>query len=177
MAENAKPYSGRGREPRKDMAPEDVVRLLDRLERQSFSIWLDGGWGVDALLEEQTRPHDDLDIVVPLDEVARLQQELEQHGYRLAGGEAPLSFEMVDIDGRQIDIHPVVFTDDGDGIYRMSNGKIWLYPAAGFDGTGSIAGRAVRCLTPEVQVLCHSGYELGDENERDLKALAARFGV
>ena len=146
MTGNDKPNSGTGREPQRDMAPEDVVRLLDRLERQGFSIWLDGGWGSDALLQEQTRAHDDLDVIVPLDEVARLQQELEQHGYRLTGGEAPLSFEMVDSDGRQIDIHPVVFDGDGDGIYRMNDGKNRRYLAAEFAGTGAIAGRAVRCL-------------------------------
>lgn len=27
-------------------------------------VWLDGGWGVDALLGRQTRPHDDMDIVI-----------------------------------------------------------------------------------------------------------------
>ena len=177
MTGNDKPRSGRGREPQAEMTAADVVRLLDRLERQGFSIWLDGGWGIDALLEEQTRAHDDLDVVVPLDEVPRLQQELEQHGYRLAGGEAPLSFEMVDGDGRQIDIHPVVFADDGDGIYRMHNGKNWRYPAAGFAGTGTIAGRSVRCLTPDVQVLSHAGYELSEGKERDLRELAQRFGV
>ena len=146
MAENSKPRSGKGREPQRDMASEDVVGLLDRLERQGFSIWLDGGWAADALKSEQTRAHDDLDLIVPLDEVARLQQELEQHGYHLAGGEAPLSFEMIDEDGRQIDIHPVVFDDDGDGIYRMNDGKNRRYLAAEFAGTGAIAGRAVRCL-------------------------------
>jgi lincosamide nucleotidyltransferase A/C/D/E len=146
VTDGDKPRSGKGREPQKDMAPEDVVHLLDRLERQGFSIWLDGGWAADALKSEQTRAHDDLDLIVPLDEVARLQQELEQHGYRLAGGEAPLSFEMVDIDGRQIDIHPVVFDGDGDGIYRMNDGKNRRYLAAEFAGTGAIAGRAVRCL-------------------------------
>jgi lincosamide nucleotidyltransferase A/C/D/E len=146
MAENDKPRSGKGREPQSDMAPEDVIRLLDRLERQGFSIWLDGGWGADALLQEQTRAHDDLDLIVRLDEVARLQQELEQHGYYLAGGEAPLSFEMVDSDGRQIDIHPVVFDGDGDGIYRMNDGKNRRYLAAEFAGSGAIAGRTVRCL-------------------------------
>jgi lincosamide nucleotidyltransferase A/C/D/E len=150
MAENDKLYSGRRRDPQQDMAPDDVVRLLDRLERQGFSIWLDGGWGSDALLQEQTREHDDLDLIVPLDEVARLQQELEQHGYYLAGGEAPLSFEMVDGDGRQIDIHPVVFDGDGDGIYRMNDGKNRRYLAAEFAGTGAIAGRTVRCLAPLV---------------------------
>jgi hypothetical protein len=32
------------------MVPADeVVRVLDRLERSGLSAWLDGGWGVDAL--------------------------------------------------------------------------------------------------------------------------------
>src|SRR5919201_6639891 len=28
-------------------------------------VWLDRGWGLDALLGEQTRPHDDLDLAIP----------------------------------------------------------------------------------------------------------------
>jgi hypothetical protein len=27
-------------------------------------IWLDGGWGVDALVGEQTREHEDLNLIV-----------------------------------------------------------------------------------------------------------------
>jgi lincosamide nucleotidyltransferase A/C/D/E len=45
------------------MAAQEVVRLLDLLESAGVTVWLDGGWGVDALLEEQTREHDDLGLV------------------------------------------------------------------------------------------------------------------
>jgi len=41
-----------------------VVAFCRRLRALGIEIWLDGGWGVDALLGEQTRPHEDLDIVV-----------------------------------------------------------------------------------------------------------------
>jgi hypothetical protein len=35
----------------------------------------------------------------------------------------------------------------------------------------------LRCLTPEVQVLCHAGYELGETDHHDLAVLRERFGV
>jgi hypothetical protein len=44
-------------------------------------------------------------------------------------------------------------------------------------GEGVIAGLAVRCLTPEVQMLRHTGYKLPDEQLRDLELLHERFGV
>jgi lincosamide nucleotidyltransferase A/C/D/E len=43
-----------------EMTSEDVVELLQRLEQHDVVVWLDGGWGVDALLGEQTRPHGDV---------------------------------------------------------------------------------------------------------------------
>ena len=53
------------------------------------------------------------------------------------------SFEMTDGEGRQVDVHPVVFNEKGDGIYGMRDGETWPYPARGFGGTGSISGRRV----------------------------------
>jgi lincosamide nucleotidyltransferase A/C/D/E len=158
------------------MSAADVVDIVDRLEGAGLTVWLDGGWGVDALLEEQTRPHDDLDLVVLLDEVPRVERELAVLGYVRVGGTPPLSFESVDADGRQVDSHPVVLDREGNGVYRMAGGRTWLYPAAGFSGTGAVAGRHVRCLTPEVQALCHEGYELDDEDRADLRLLEERFG-
>ncbi len=155
------------------MEAEHVVEVLQLLGDAGIEVWLDGGWGVDALLGRQTRAHDDLDLIVSLDDVSKLQEVLAERGYSLAGGGAPVSFELTDKRGRQI-VHPVVFTEEGDGRYRMRNGEEWLYPAAGFAGTGFVLGRRVRCLTPEVQVLCHAGYEPEAE---DLHDLHARFGV
>jgi hypothetical protein len=50
------------------------------------------------------------------------------------------------------------------------------YPAAGFAGCGLVAGRPVRCLTREVQVLCHRGYELDEKDRHDLRLLHERLG-
>ena len=50
------------------------------LQSAGVRVWLDGGWSVDALLGEQTRPHADLDLAVPAD------HQLRRHllGARLA---------------------------------------------------------------------------------------------
>ena len=76
-----------------------------------------------------------------------------------------------------MDVHPVEFDDAGDGVYRMEDGRDWSYPAHGFAGVGHVLDRRLRCLTPEVQVLCHAGYELGETDHHDLAALRERFGI
>jgi lincosamide nucleotidyltransferase A/C/D/E len=160
------------------MTAEEVLRLLGVFESEGVSVWLDGGWGVDAVLEQQTREHDDLDLVVALADVPVLTSLLGTAGYEVVAGGAPKSFVAVDIDGRQVDVHPVVFDDTrGGGVYLMDDGREWVYPGAGFAGAGQIAGRSVSCLTPEVQVLVHDGYELEDKDYRELLLLYERFGV
>jgi len=42
------------------MTRQDVVEILGWLDGGDVAVWLDGGWGVDALVGEQTRDHDDL---------------------------------------------------------------------------------------------------------------------
>jgi len=165
------------RDPRRVMSAPDLVALLELFDAAGIFVWLDGGWGVDALLGEQTREHDDLDLVLAADDVARIVGVLEANRYDVAKGRLPTCIVLLDPEGRQIDLHPVAFDDSGDGIYAMEEGGTWPYPARGFKGTGSVLGRAVRCLTPEVQVLCHAGYELDDDDRRDLAALETRFGV
>jgi len=169
--------AGPGRDPCLEMSAADAVELVASVESAGIALWLDGGWAVDAALETQTRSHDDLDVVVELHDVDRLQVILESRGYVLASGGAPKSFEMTDPSGRQVDVHPVVFTDSGDGSYLMENGEEWLYPAAGFAGAGRILGRPVRCLTPEVQMLCHTGYEPHLGSFDDVWTLSRHFRI
>ena len=155
-----------------------VLDLLARLETREIPVWLDGGWAVDALLGEQLRPHDDLDLVARLDDSPRIEQALDERGYVLAGGGPPLSFELVDAEGHQVDVHPASFTTSGDGIYRMASGEDWVYPAEGFGGVGRILGREVPCLTPEVVMVNHTtGYALDDAHQRDARALSERYGI
>jgi lincosamide nucleotidyltransferase A/C/D/E len=165
------------RNPRLPMAADHVVQLLDRLEQAGIDVWLDGGWGVDALLSAQTREHDDLDLVASLSDARPLIETLALEGYEHVAGALSTNFVLLDDVGRQVDVHPVAFTETGDGVYRMQNGEDWIYPASGFSGEGRVLGRAVRCLTAETQVLCHTGYELHDSDYHDMHALRDRFGV
>jgi lincosamide nucleotidyltransferase A/C/D/E len=153
-----------------------LLQIVDRLEGDGIKVWLDGGWGVDALLERETRQHDDLDLVAELRHSDRILELLHSLGYELIGRGPPKSFVMVNPMGQQVDVHPVTFNTEGGGVYQMDDGREWVYPAAGFSGRGRVEGRPVR-LSPEVQVLVHAGYELTEKDYRELYLLRERFGV
>lgn len=170
--------AGRGRAPQADMDAERVLDLLAHLAQRSISVWLDGGWAVDALLGTQTRRHDDLDLVTHAEDSGRIVAALGEHGYVVRYDAAPSCFVLVDDEGHQVDVHPAAIGPSGDGVYRMENGDDWIFPAAGFRGVGRILGRDVPCLTPDVVLANHTtGYELDDEHERDVKTLSERYGL
>ena len=51
---------------------DDVLTLLSTLDQLGVHYWLDGGWGVDCVLGEETREHSDLDLVVHRQDVDRV---------------------------------------------------------------------------------------------------------
>lgn len=161
------------------MTAADIVEVLDAMERARVEPWIDGGWGVDALLEEQTREHDDLDVVIGVDHVPQLIVALANLGYReiKTWPDSAEVFVLRAPDDRRVDVHPVRFDEEGNGAQRVFGSNDWVFPAIGFAGRGMIGDRPVRCLTPEVQVLCHAGYELKDSDAHDMHALRERFGV
>lgn len=160
------------------MSASILVELLRLLEAAGIEVWLDGGWGVDALIGTQSRTHKDVDIVVRVDDVPRLKVILGTQGFTIRRGSPPDSFVLGDELGLEVDVHSVVFDSTGNGLYRMENGEIWIYPAEGFSGSGVIDGRVVRCLSPAVQVLCHAhGYLPTEKDVRDMRLLEERFGV
>jgi lincosamide nucleotidyltransferase A/C/D/E len=152
-----------------DMSAEDVVAILDRLEGAGLTAWVDGGWAIDAVAGRQTRPHDDLDLVVWLAEVPEVERALGTLGYERAGGGPPCSFESVDARGRQVDVHPIA----PDGAYRLREGGVWHYPLPARETRGTIGGREVRCLDVETQLDCHTGYEPldADRHRHDIALL------
>jgi aminoglycoside-2''-adenylyltransferase len=54
------------------MTSPAVRSILHELGRAGIEVWLDGGWGVDALLGRQTRPHAGLDIIVRVADLRKL---------------------------------------------------------------------------------------------------------
>ena len=165
-------------ETKSEMTSSALVELLLLLRSAAIFVCLDGGWGVDALLGTQTRTHKDLDIIVSVADVSKLQNLLGRRGFAVRDGEPPNSFVMADAAGIEVDVHAVTFDGEGNGVYRMQNGEDWIYPAEGFKGRGLIGEMSVCCLTPTTQVLCHAhGYPPTAKDVLDMELLRERFGV
>jgi lincosamide nucleotidyltransferase A/C/D/E len=155
----------------------DVVEIIDVLERVGVAVWLDGGWAVDALIGKQTREHEDLDVVVALDDVERIKQALGKEGFVVAEDELPTRFVLKDPTGRQIDFHTVTFDSEGGGIQKLQNGNSYRYPPQGFTGTGTVNGRNIKCLSADVQAECRYGYQPDDKDLHDMRLLNERFKI
>ena len=159
------------------MQQQEVIDFYCTMEDCGVQVWIDGGWGVDALLGKQTRPHKDLDIAIRQEHVPKLREILATIGYREVRVEdaRPHNFVMGDDRGREIDVHVIVLDDKGNGIYGPAeNGE--MYPADSLTGTGTIGGHQVRCISPEWMIRFHSGYQLTEKDYRDVSALCEQFG-
>jgi lincosamide nucleotidyltransferase A/C/D/E len=159
------------------MSAQDVLQILGVLRRAGVSVWLDGGWGVDALVGAQTREHDDLDCVIALGEARAAQTALATFEFVTTEDELPTRFVMRDADDRRVDFHTVTFDDKGGGVQQLQEGTSWRYPPHGFLATGRIAGQPVPCLTADVQALAHVGYEPDEKDDHDMQLLAENFGI
>jgi lincosamide nucleotidyltransferase A/C/D/E len=158
----------------------DASRIVGQLEAAGLVVWLDGGWGVDALLGRQTRPHQDLDLVIAREDLAVAQQTLAAAGFShdpTAVPGLPARLLLVDADGRQVDLHPVIFDRHGNGWQDLGADAWGAYPAEELTATGVIAGRPVRCKSPTLEVRHRLGYPLSPTDRHDLALLASRFGV
>jgi lincosamide nucleotidyltransferase A/C/D/E len=164
--------------PEKFMTSIDVIDFYTKLENVGIEIWVDGGWGVDTLLGEQTRPHKDLDIAIQQKDVQKLRELLEAQGYREIKLEEakPWNFVLGDDKDHEIDVHVIVFDDKGNGLYGPVEKGI-MYPAASLTGSGAIDRHTVKCISPEWMVKFHSGYELKDKDFKDVSALCKKFGI
>jgi lincosamide nucleotidyltransferase A/C/D/E len=156
----------------------DVVEILGWLRAAAVDVWLDGGWGVDALVGEETREHKDLDLIVRDTHEARMREVLTDHGFAQIQGGVPQSFVLADVKGREIDVHPVSFDDRGDGHLLSADGEPFGHSVEAFAAVGSISGHRVASLSAEAQMSNHSwGYKPGDTDVHDMRLLHDRLGT
>jgi lincosamide nucleotidyltransferase A/C/D/E len=155
------------------MRAEDVVEFLQLMEEHGIDVYVDGGWGVDALLGRQTRSHEDLDIAVQHKDVPALRRLLEARGYReLPSTDAKdFNFVLSDSRGRKIDVHSYTFDQQGNHVYGIA------YPIDSLTGTGTIKGHPVKCISVEWAVKFHTQYEPDETDFEDVQALCDRFDI
>lgn len=160
------------------MNAADAVGLYNALQNKNIEVWIDGGWGVDALLEKQTRTHKDLDIVIQQIDVAKLRSLLQSQGYHEIKLEIarPHNFVLADNQGHEIDVHVIVLDAEGNGIYGPAeDGE--MYPVDALASTGIIGGQTVKCISPRWTINFHSGYKLKEQDYADVSALCEKFGI
>lgn len=153
------------------MTAADVIDLYNELQGLGINVWIDGGWGVDALLGAQTREHSDLDIAIQQKDVPALVAFLQKRGYQEVRRDDEWSFVLSDAGGRAVDVHAFVFDAQGSVAQGI------MYPSGSLTGTGAIGSHMVRCISAECMVKFHSGYPLQEKDFRDVYALCEKFGL
>ena len=180
------------------MKAQDVLELYALLREHGVQIWIDGGWGIDALLERQTRPHKDLDAFVAFADLPTMTMVLSQRGFVLKeiwsenrwlrhaghvrligtdemGSEVATAFVLKDTLGHEIDVHVLHIDEYGYGTPAWDCSVSFSSDA--LMGSGMIAGSPVQCLSAAMHMRTHTGYQLQDKDMQDLRLLHERFAI
>jgi lincosamide nucleotidyltransferase A/C/D/E len=162
------------------VSAEDVLEVLDILREAEVRVSIEGGWGVDALLGRQTREHADLDLAVARHECEPAVAALAAVGYRHDSHDRPglpARLALRAEDCRKVDFHPLLFDADGNGWQQLDRGGWYLHAAMHLWRRGTIAGRHVPCIAPELQLAFRLGYGWSAKDKHDLGLLSAEFGI
>ncbi|WP_328723655.1 amino acid transporter [Streptomyces sp. NBC_00247] len=159
------------------MTAEEVLSVLALLRRAGADVWIGGGWGIDALIGEQTRDHRDLDLMHRQDQEPAVVAALAVAGYAETLDQRPVRFVLTSPSGRELDLHPLVFAADGSAVQAsFEPDRPFPYPASGFV-TGHVAGVRVPCLSAAQQVYFHQGYTPSPRDLHDMAQLRRAFKI
>jgi lincosamide nucleotidyltransferase A/C/D/E len=98
------------------MTAEDVLSIVAVLRKAEVGIWIAGGWGIDALLREQTRQHRDFDLVHRVSQEPAVVAALADAGFVETLDWRPVRFVVTDAVGLEIDLHPLTFAAGGSAV-------------------------------------------------------------
>jgi lincosamide nucleotidyltransferase A/C/D/E len=150
------------------MSAERALGLLELLA--DYDVWVDGGWGVDALVGRQTRDHGDLDLGVARPQLDKVTAVLATVGYAVTDARyIEVTVQLTHTkEGHRVDLHPSTpLPDGGTEQLDFDGNPHYLPPPA----VGRIAGREVRCMPLTTQLHTHQGYTLRPKDHHDLELL------
>jgi lincosamide nucleotidyltransferase A/C/D/E len=147
-----------------------MLAVLDAVRSIGCRYWVEGGWGIDALVGHQTRPHRDVDLDIDGAFEDEVLAALAGLGYVIETDWRPNRVELVAPGWGWVDVHPLVIDDDGNARQAALGGGWHEFPRSFFT-IGHIGNVAVPCVTKEAQRLFHSGYDLRQVDRQDLALL------
>ena len=158
------------------MTKKTAVELLKAAENLDITVWIGGGFGVDALIGEETRPHNDIDVYIDIKNADSFINMLKSKGYSEVEMEytTPSHTVWENPVNHIVDLHLIGFKEeDPDSLYFQE----WTFPISLLDGNGTIGGHPVNCFTAEAQLLFHQGYKPLEKDIHNVKVLCKTFGL
>jgi len=121
---------------------KEVLSLYNLFKDNGIMIWIDGGWGVDALIGMKTRDHEDLDIAVHRKDSRHIYELLSKNGYteEKRDDSTDYMYIMKNDSGIYVDVHVFEYDEFGKNIYGIE------YPFGSLTGKGLINGQQVNCI-------------------------------
>jgi lincosamide nucleotidyltransferase A/C/D/E len=169
-----------------EMGAADALGVVDLLEEAGIRTWVSGGWGCDALLGEQTRQHEDLDLILDARDQQPSLELLQQRGFTVwdvfTAGLLTLTVELIDRRRRlRVGLHFVDIDAEGPDSWRSNlsaavQERMAVTAPQPF-APGVIEGSEVQCLSAAVQLALRVGYEHSDKDNEDVRRLASRFSL
>lgn len=161
-----------------EMTTEDVTSLYVKFNEHGIDVWIDGGWGVDALMGKQTRPHGDLDIVIQEKDINQIKELLESQGYKVLQRDDLTYnyFHMADNNGHEVDVTAIHFNEKGDGIWGPEENNEFN-PADSFKGMGEINSLEIKCISLDFAIKFRLGHEIWSHDAEDVRSLCEKFNL
>jgi len=151
------------------MTAQRALGVLHLLTDAGIDTWVDGGWGVDALVGKQTRSHSDLDLGVVRSDLDRTLELLAEAGYAVSDDRyRQVTVQLTHTAGYRIDLHPSTRLPGGGTEQIGFDDKAYYIPPSVI---GHIDGEAVRCMPARTQLRGHEGYDLRPEDHHDIELL------
>src|SRR3954453_10809011 len=138
------------------MEARDVIDIVLMFEQAGIDMWVEGGWGIDALLAGQNRDHGDLDLVVDAPRADESRALLIEAGFSVIFEDLPGHVSFMDDRERAVDLTFAAADRYGDR-WNLNRTAGRGDPDYAFDcfTYGWIGGHKVGCLGPETQVAHH----------------------
>jgi lincosamide nucleotidyltransferase A/C/D/E len=133
-----------------------------------------GGWGVDALIGEQTRAHKDLDLAVFLTDLPVIERRFSR--FRRRGDDEYPGFVILEDElGRTLDLLLLEDQSGAEFRQRLRSGRVVTYPLVETTASGRIGGREVRCVSVAFQIRERERVDADEVDRGDLRLLQTRF--
>lgn len=131
-----------------EMSAEEVIRVYSAIEEAGYKLYIEGGWGADALLGSQRQVHDDLDLIVDLQDREDLTNLMKTLGYGVNGNGDPESKrDFKSASEQKVTLAFVSFENASKPLRSFKNGTPRDYDPEDFTGTGCIKDKKVKCLS------------------------------